>query len=107
MLILKQKIKLEELPNLEDKMYFDEDEMVKAVADIDKGLLALNAGLHVDLEQMLLDEGSSQKSLYGFNIYYDGEIEYDSMINPPRNREAGYPRVGRDVADPEARRCIE
>ena len=41
MLILKQKIKLEELPNLEDKMYFDEDEMVKAVADIDKGLLAL------------------------------------------------------------------
>lgn len=107
MLILNKQIKLTELPTLEEKMYFGEDEMVKAVADIDKGLLALNAGLHVDLEQLLLDAGSSQKSLYGFNIYYDGEIEYDSMINPPRNREAGYPRVGRDVADPEARRRIE
>ncbi len=44
---------------------------------------------------------------YGFNIYYDGEIEYDSMINPPRNRAAGYPRVGRDVADPIAREKIK
>lgn len=40
----------------------------------------------------------------GINIYYDNsEIEFDSLINPPRNREAGYPRVGRDVADPVAR----
>jgi len=29
------------------------------------------------------------------------------MINPPRNREAGYPRVGRYVADPEARERIQ
>ena len=29
-------------------------------------------------------------------FYYDtGEIEFDSLINPPRNREDGYPRVGR------------
>ena len=41
------------------------------------------------------------------NIYFDGEIEYDSMINPPSNREAGYPRVGRDVADPVAREKIK
>ena len=91
---------------MEDEMYFNEDEMVKAVADIDKGILALNAELHSDLEQLLLENGSDQKSLYGFNIYFDGEIEYDSMINPPRNREAGYPRVGRDVADPAAREII-
>lgn len=30
------------------------------------------------------------------------ERKDDSMINPPRNREAGFPRVGRDVADPAA-----
>ena len=96
----------QDLPHLEDKMYFNEDEMVKAVADIDKGILALNAELHSDLEQMLLEKGSDQKSLYGFNIYFDGEIEYDSLINPPRNRDAGYPRVGRDVADPVAREKI-
>ena len=57
----------------------------------------------IKIEQMLLENGSDQKSLYGFNIYFDGEIEYDSMINPPRNREAGFPRVGRDVVDPVAR----
>ena len=29
-------------------------------------------------------------------FYYDtGEIEFDSLINPPRNWEDGYPRVGR------------
>lgn len=107
MIIVDKEISLEQLPALEDKMFFNEDEMVKAVADVDKGILALNAELHSDLEQMLLDNGSDQKSLYGFNVYFDGEIEYDSMINPPRNREAGFPRVGRDVADPVAREKIK
>lgn len=107
MIIVDKTINLENLPKLEDEMFFNEDEMVKAVADIDKGILALNAELHSDLEQLLLDHGSAQSSLYGFNIYFDGEIEYDSMINPPRNREAGYPRVGRDVADPVAREKIK
>ena len=39
-------------------------------------------------------------------ILNDGEIEFDSMINAPRNREAGYPRVGTYVADPKARKKI-
>ena len=88
-------------------MYFNDEEMVKAVADIDNGVLAINAPLHSDLEQLLLDNGSEQKSLYGFNIYFDKEIEYDSLINPPRNREAGFPREGRGVADPEAKEAIK
>ena len=68
----------------------------------------MNAELHSDLVQMLLERGSNQRALYGINIYYDsGEIEFDSMINPPRNREAGFPRAGRDVADPDAREAIE
>ena len=107
MIIVSKVIPIDNLPNLEEKMFFNEDEMVKAVADVDKGILALNAELHSDLEQLLLENGSEQKSLYGFNIYFDGEIEYDSMINPPRNREAGFPRVGRDVADPVAREKIK
>lgn len=107
MIIVDKEISLDQLPEIEEKMFFNEDEMVKAVADVDKGILALNAELHSDLEQMLLENGSDQKALYGFNIYFDGEIEYDSMINPPRNREAGFPRVGRDVADPVAREKIK
>ena len=107
MLIVKQPIHLSELSVLEPEMFFNEDEMIKAVADIDQGVLALNVPLYSDLEELLLENGSSQSSLYGFNIYFDKEIEYDSMINPPRNREAGYPRIGRYVADPEARRKIQ
>ena len=104
MIIVDSIISLTKLEEAENK-YFED--MVKAVADIDKKILAIDAELHSDLEQLLLENGSQQKSLYGFNIYFDGEIEYDSMINPPRNREAGYPRVGRYVADPKARAIIE
>ena len=102
--ILTHQIHLADIEKWDDNPFED---MIKAVADIDKRLIAIGGELHSDLEQMLLDNGSDQKNLYGFNIYFDGEIEYDSMINPPRNREAGYPRVGRYVADPVAREKIK
>ena len=105
MQILNDRIKKSDLLTI-STVVFDEN-MVKAVVDIGKKLIAIDAEMHVDLEQMLLENGSAQKNLYGFNIYFDGDIEYDSMINPPRNREAGYPRVGRYVADPEARERIQ
>lgn len=107
MKILDQLITIDELGCLEERVFFSDMNMVKAVVDIDREILAVNAELHADLEQMLLENGSNQKCLYGINIYYDnGEIEFDSLINPPRNREAGYPRVGRGVADPKAREKI-
>lgn len=106
MLILDRKVNKEELIHIEADEFFED--MMKCVVDIDKELIAVNAELHSDLEEMLLENGSRQKYLYGINILYDEwEIEYDSMINPPRNREAGYPRVGRYVADPVARDKIE
>ena len=106
MKILTDPISVHELETIEPVMFFDD--WIKCVADIDRGLIAVNAAMHFELEQLLLDQGSSQDSLYGFNIWYDPfEIEYDSLINAPRNRAAGYPRDGRGVADPEARRKIE
>lgn len=107
MILLDKVITMEEMVQIERKIYFKDMEMMKAVVDIDKSLVAINAELHSDLEQMLLDNGSNQHYLYGINIYYDGEIEFDSMINPPRNREAGYPRVGRGVGDPMVKEKIE
>ena len=60
-------------------------DMVKAVVDVDKELVAVDAELHSDLEALLLEKGSKQKDLWGVNIYpdeqKDGFIEYDSMIN--------------------------
>ena len=59
--------------------------LVKAVVDIDRELIAVDAELHADLEALLLDQGSAQKSLWGINFYPEQEgaefIEYDSMIN--------------------------
>ena len=59
--------------------------MVKAVVDIDKAIIAIDAELHSDLEAMLSDNGSKQIDLWGINLYPDLQgddfIEFDSMIN--------------------------
>lgn len=37
---------------------------------------------------IILEQGSDQRALYGINLYYpEVEIEFDSLINPPRNNE--------------------
>ena len=80
--------------------------MIKCVADIRLDLLALDADLHADLEQMLLKNGSAQENLCGFNLWVEeaGEdfIEYDSLINI--RSWQGNP--SRDVLDPEVREKI-
>ncbi|MFH1045607.1 MAG: DUF5674 family protein [Candidatus Omnitrophota bacterium] len=59
--------------------------LVKAVVDVERHLLALDAELHSDLEALLLEAGSKQKDLWGINLYPDsrGEefVEFDSLIN--------------------------
>jgi hypothetical protein len=59
--------------------------MVKAVVDVDREIIALDAELHSDLEALLLEDGSKQKNIWGINLYpdmHDEEfIEFDSLIN--------------------------
>lgn len=59
--------------------------MVKAVVDIEKEIMAVDAELHADEEAELLENGSKQENLWGINIYPEmpkGEwIEFDSMLN--------------------------
>ena len=59
--------------------------LVKGVADIKTGLVALGGEWHIDANNKLIEEGSEQKNLWGFNIYPkekgDEAIEYNSLIN--------------------------
>lgn len=46
-------------------------DMVKAVIDIDKKVMAIGGELHADEEALLLDHGSEQSNVWGINIYPD------------------------------------
>ncbi|HEX9551239.1 MAG TPA: DUF5674 family protein [Candidatus Limnocylindrales bacterium] len=81
-------------------------DLVKA-GPVRRGLLAVDAGMHSDLEALLLDAGSAQGDLWRINLYpaehgTAGFLEFDSMINlrpGPGNRT-------RSVEDPAIRAAI-
>lgn len=60
-------------------------DLVKAVADLGRALVLVDAEMHADLEAELLAGGSHQQDLWGINLYPDVEgpdwLEFDSMIN--------------------------
>ena len=71
-------------------------DMIKAVVDVGRDIMAVDAELHADEEALLLEKGSDQNDLWGINLYpeLEGEdfVEFDSMINlrPSRgNRSRG------------------
>ena len=83
MKIVDEKISVEELKKMSEKMF---GPFVKAVVDIEKEIMVVDAGLHADEESFLLEKGSKQEHLWGINIHpdivgEDGWIEFDSMIN--------------------------
>jgi hypothetical protein len=48
--------------------------------------MVIDAGMHADEEEFLLEEGSKQEDLWGINLYPDkwpqaDWIEFDSIIN--------------------------
>lgn len=97
------KITLEELKELASQMFGN---LVKAVIDVKKEEVALQAELHSDLEASLLEQGSSQNNLWGINLYPDTEgenfIEFDSMINLRPSQG----NVSRGVDSPEIQDLI-
>ena len=81
-ILIDQAISLDKLKEIVSIGYGN---MVKAVADMDKGLLVIGHEMHFEGEEYLLDQGSEQKNLWGFNIYPDSAkqdwFEFNSMIN--------------------------
>lgn len=83
MLLVEKPIQVDELIPLSKKMH---GQLVKAVVDVEKKIMVIDAPLHSDQEEMLLKLGSNQENLWGINLHpglYGNEdwIEFDSMIN--------------------------
>lgn len=75
------KISISELKLMAEGRFGD---LVKAVVDVERELMAVDAELHADEEKELLEDGSVQEHLWGINLYPDDTddfIEFDSMIN--------------------------
>lgn len=101
MIIIKQPIPLKTISQQHNN-YFKT--MVKIVVDVEQKVLALDAELHADLEQLLLENGSDQKNLWGANVYFEtGRIEFTSLINI----RPGQGNEGMEVKNPEVKKQIE
>ena len=81
-------------------------DLVKAVVDVDREIVAIDAELHSDLEALCLENGSLQNSLWGINYYpeMEGEdfIEFDSMIN----LRPSIGNISRGIKDEKIRKII-
>ncbi len=79
------------------------EDMVKYVADVERGIVAIGGEMHADAEATLLEAGSQQADLWGANYYpgrgREGCIEYTSLINI---RPAAANR-GMELQDPDLR----
>lgn len=76
-------ISLPELLKMAESMYGN---LVKAVVDLSNNSMIVDAEMHADEEEQLLEAGSKQANLWGINLYpkkfgTDEFVEFDSMIN--------------------------
>lgn len=82
MKIIKEKISNKDLEKLAESMFVN---LVKAVVDVERKIMAVGGELHSDEEALLIENGSNQNNLWGINIYPEIKdenwVEFDSMIN--------------------------
>jgi len=101
--VVRDAISRGELAEMAKRQFGD---LVKAVVDVERGIMAIGGELHADEEAVLLDQGSEQRHLWGINLYPGKPIaewiEFDSMINvrPSQGNRS------RDVENPEIREAI-
>jgi len=99
----RNKINRKELKEMAHEVFGN---LVKAVVDVKKEIMVFGGELHSDEEALLLGHGSSQKDLWGINIYPeisgDDWVEFDSLINlrPVQGNQS------RGIDDPKIRKRI-
>lgn len=101
--ILQNQVTRKELADMAKGQFGD---WIKAVVDVERGMMAIGGELHADMEAVLLEQGSRQEDVWGINLYpaQEGEdwVEFNSMINvrpSSGNRSRG-------VEDPEMQEKI-
>lgn len=103
MKIIKKPISISELNKLAQQRFGN---LVKAVVDIEKEIMAIDGELHADEEALLIESGSKQNNLWGINLYPELEgadfIEFDSMIN----LRPSVKNMTRGINDPKIRKKI-
>ena len=105
MRIIENKITRNELKEMAKRMFGD---LVKAVVDVQKRIMVVDAELPADQESFLLEHGSKQEHLWGINLYPEADddefVEFDSMINVRpsqgnRRRTIDDPNVRKQILD--------
>jgi hypothetical protein len=103
MQIVKDKISIKELKQMAEKSFGN---LVKAVVDLEKEIMVVDADLHSDQEELLLKQGSKQENLWGINLYpnepQEKMVEFDSMIN----LRPSFGNRSRGIDDPKIRKRI-
>lgn len=101
--IIIKPISIEKIKTVSAEMFGN---LVKAVVDIDREIMAVFGDLHSDEEYILIKDGSNQQNLWGINIYpelpEDQMIEFDSMIN----LRPAHGNMTRSVDDPKIQEKI-
>lgn len=83
MQIVREPIAIATLKRMTERMFGN---LVKAVVDTGRDIMAIDGEMHADEEALLLGDGSRQASLWGINLH-PGQfgtpdfIEFDSVIN--------------------------
>lgn len=80
--IVEDRISKAELEEIAETFYIS---MIKGVVDIKKEIIAFGGEYHIDANTVLIDNGSNQSDLWGFNVIFEKPkeswIEYTSLIN--------------------------
>ena len=102
--IVREPIAREKLREIAEQQFGD---FVKAVVDVEQGIMAIGGELHADEEVLLTEEaGSKREFTWGINLYPEKTdndwIEFDSMVNI----KPQYENRSRGVENPKIREKI-
>ncbi len=102
--IVKDLINKKELIDMAKGQFGD---LVKAVVDVEQGIMAIGGEMHADEEVVLIEQESSKREdTWGINLYpektSDDWIEFDSVIN----LKPSFGNRSRNVDNPEIQKKI-